>query len=161
MSEALDIVSSIMNNGKVSHSDWVKLKILDQLIQMMEQQISELKADAAQLRSDKRECDHKNRNPLDNRRANIRICTHQENLFNQTKQVSYGGKPCSSKYLGVFWDKEKKKWRASITLNRKGYNLGRFSSELAAAERYNEAAQELFGEFANLNDLSEKRAANV
>ena len=53
MSEALDIVSSIMNNGKVSHSDWVKLKILDQLIQMMEQQISELKADAAQLRSDK------------------------------------------------------------------------------------------------------------
>jgi hypothetical protein len=42
----------------------------------------------------------------------------------------------TSKYKGVFWDKEVKKWRVEITRNGKRKYLGRFSDEQKAAEAY-------------------------
>ena len=42
----------------------------------------------------------------------------------------------SSKYTGVSWSKERKKWISSITINGKSKNLGRFKCELAAAVAY-------------------------
>ena len=90
--------------------------------------------------------DHKNHNGLDNRRSNLRLCTHAQNQQN-TKPRSGG----TSKYKGVFWEKAKKKFRAKITHNRKGIHLGYFDDEIDAAKAYDKKAVELFGEFAYLN----------
>jgi hypothetical protein len=41
-----------------------------------------------------------------------------------------------SGYRGVFWDKVSHKWRASITINKKTINLGRYATKLEAAKAY-------------------------
>ena len=46
------------------------------------------------------------------------------------------------------------KWRASITQAGKQKHLGYFAEEEAAAQAYNAAAQELFGEWAKLNEIT-------
>jgi hypothetical protein len=56
-----------------------------------------------------------------------------------------------SGYKGVCWDKLRKKWKVTISLNDKTINLGRFDDITEAAKTYDEKAKELFGEFANLN----------
>ena len=99
-------------------------------------------------RGDKRQGDHQNHNTLDNRRDNLRVCTHRENLRNQKLQ-----KKKTSKYKGVCWSESRKKWYAYITVNKKMKNLGRFHSEIFAAGIYDRAAKKYFGEFAHLNFL--------
>lgn len=91
--------------------------------------------------------DHINGNQLDNRKENLRIVTHAENIRNQKVNPKRG----RSKYKGVYWNKEKNKWQAQITFNYKCKSLGRFFKEKDAAIAYNHAAKELFGEYANLN----------
>jgi len=93
------------------------------------------------------EVDHINGNRLDNRRANLRLCTHKQNLQNRKRQA--GG---SSRYKGVH--KSVGKWRAMIGYDGKLYHLGYFADEEDAAKAYNEAASERFGEFARLNVIS-------
>ena len=90
--------------------------------------------------------DHINHNGLDNRRQNLRLCTHLENLRNARPRK--GG---SSKYKGVYWEKAKKRFRAKIQHNRKSIHLGYFKNEIEAAKAYDKKAKELFGEFAYLN----------
>ena len=90
--------------------------------------------------------DHINHNTLDNRRCNLRICTHAENQHNRKPQA--GG---SSQYKGVCWNKQHKKWVVRITLNGKEMYLGYFNDEIEAAKEYDRAAKELFGKFAYLN----------
>ena len=60
-------------------------------------------------------------------------------------------KGSSSKYLGVCWDKSRNKWKASIRVNGKIYNLGRFAVEEDAARAYDKEAFKRFGIYANLN----------
>lgn len=91
--------------------------------------------------------DHINGNRLDNRKCNLRICTNAENSRNR------GPMPGTSKYKGVRWLKNDKKWQANIKLNQKQITLGCFNSEIEAAKAYNEAAIKYFGEFAWLNDI--------
>ncbi len=90
--------------------------------------------------------DHINRNGLDNRKSNLRLCTHFQNQRNRRP-----GRNGSSKYKGVRWSKRDKKFRAGITCNRKSYHLGMFESEIDAAKAYDNAAKKVFGEFAYLN----------
>jgi hypothetical protein len=92
------------------------------------------------------EVDHINGNGLDNRRCNLRIVTHQQNMMNVKKRING-----SSKYRGVFWDKEREKWEAQIAINGKSCYLGLFTSEVEAAKAYNIKALESFGEYAKLN----------
>lgn len=90
--------------------------------------------------------DHVNRNRLDNRRSNLRICTQAQNLANQ------GARPGnSSGYKGVSWDKLAGKWKAQICKNYKRKYLGNFVLLEDAVKAYNDAAKEHFGEFAHLN----------
>jgi hypothetical protein len=96
-------------------------------------------------KGDDLQVDHINRNGLDNRRENLRVCTHQQNQMNRP---SRGG---SSSYKGVDWRTSHNKWRASIKLNQKKKFLGHFQTELEAAQAYDAAAIILHGEFALLN----------
>jgi len=91
--------------------------------------------------------DHINSNGLDNRKANVRFATSQQNSWNQRKQRGNS----SSKYKGVSWEKKRKEWRARITCNDKLIFIGCFNTEEAAAKAYDGKARELFGEFAWLN----------
>lgn len=88
--------------------------------------------------------DHINRNPLDNRRANLRLASKSENTAN-------GGGWGRSKYRGVAWDKRNSRWRASVTKDGRRKNLGRFDTEEAAARAYDAAARATHLNFAALN----------
>lgn len=92
--------------------------------------------------------DHKNGNGLDNQKHNLRIANKQQNNFNQK---SYNNS--SSKFKGITWDKESKRWRANITVSGKYIYLGRFNDEIEAAQAYNNAALKYQGEFARLNNF--------
>ena len=94
------------------------------------------------------EVDHINGNGLDNRKENIRICSHAENMRNQKMR-----KNNISGLRGVCWDKKKKEWGANIYLNYKQIRLGSFSDMKDAALAYNEAAKKYHGAFACLNVL--------
>ena len=98
------------------------------------------------------QCDHKNGNGLDNRRDNLRPCTHQENQHNRrTRGVG------TSQFKGVSRSAGSSKWSANIsTPNPEGglgkmRNLGLFTDEEGAARAYDRAAREHFGEFACTN----------
>lgn len=92
--------------------------------------------------------DHINQNKCDNRRQNLRFNTATGNNHNQPKKDD-----ATSIYKGVHLSKGK--WSSNIRKNNKYYNLGIYDSELLAAIAYNVKAKELYGEFANLNDISE------
>jgi len=74
--------------------------------------------------------DHINCNPLDNRRCNLRIVTTGENSQNR-KGANIGN---VSGTRGVWWAKDRQKWRAQATVNYKIHHLGQFSS-IEEAER--------------------------
>ena len=92
------------------------------------------------------EIDHINRDGLDNRKCNLRVCTRSQNQQNKRPQ-----KQCTSKYKGVSWYEAGKKWRAFIMLKSKHYYLGGFNNEIECAKAYDKRAKELFGEFARTN----------
>lgn len=92
--------------------------------------------------------DHINNNRNDNRRCNLRIAEYGVNSHNRSKQT---GK--SSRYIGVSFDKNNKKWSAGISHQNKKYHLGSFENEIDAAEAYNQKAIELYGDYSNLNQL--------
>ena len=62
----------------------------------------------------------------------------------------------SSKYRGVCWVGQRRKWKAYIKHKQVMKNIGMYDQEDDAARAYNEKAIDLFGEFANLNDISDK-----
>ena len=97
-------------------------------------------------KDDTRDVDHINRNRLDNRLCNLRICSHQENAYNIGLKSSN-----TSGYIGVYWNTEKNKWCARIRINGKKKHCGYFSSIIDAAKAYDKKAKETRGEFAVLN----------
>lgn len=106
---------------------------------------------SAYLSVEKNVVDHKNKNTIDNRRDNIRVCTPSENFKNRRPS----GK---SKYLGVSFMSYKRNGRnygpypvAQIRINGTPTRLGYFPSEEDAARAYDEMAKKHHGEFARLN----------
>lgn len=91
--------------------------------------------------------DHKDGDGLNNTRENLRIVTAAENTYNRKKYK----KRCSSKYKGVSREKDSKRWRAIINYRGIPIRLGFFDSEIEAAKAYDEAARELYREYAKLN----------
>ena len=76
--------------------------------------------------------DHINRVKTDNRIENLRLCTESENRANRTKF-----KGITSIFKGVDWQKNCKKYRARICVNKKQRALGHFDTAREAAEAYN------------------------
>jgi hypothetical protein len=90
------------------------------------------------------EVDHINGNGLDNRRANLRLATREQNNANRRPQ------PASlSGFLGV--QKYREKWRAGLSYSGRRIKLGTYDTPEEAAKAYDSRAKELFKEFARLN----------
>lgn len=94
--------------------------------------------------------DHINRDGLDNRKCNLRICDCSQNMGNQAKMKG------KNKYKGVCsagngW------FKASIKCKDKTNNqqiiIGKFKTEEQEALAYNEYAIKFFGEFARINEV--------
>ncbi len=90
--------------------------------------------------------DHINGNGLDNRRANLRLATFAQNARNHRlfKNNSTG-------FRGVHLQKQSGRFVAYIG-NPPKY-LGIYTDALTAAKAYNDAAADMFGEFAQLNEV--------
>ena len=97
--------------------------------------------------------DHIDGNKLNNNIGNLRSITNSQNLLNSKKRKLYNGKPTTSQYKGISWNKRDKKWIAEIMINYESKYLGSFNLEEDAAIAYNKAAIELFGEYAKLNEV--------
>lgn len=93
---------------------------------------------------DRRQVDHINVNPLDNRRANLRLCSWSENQHNKKLQRNN-----KSGVKGVYWYKAYSKWHCSITIDGKPVFLGYFSELDEASRAVSEARKRLHGSFAN------------
>lgn len=82
--------------------------------------------------------DHINNKKLDNRVENLQLISHEEN-------VSKGNslKENSSSYLGVSWNKQKRKWQSNICIEGKKIYLGYFDTEIVAHRAYQNAKNEI------------------
>jgi len=65
---------------------------------------------------------------LDNRRSNLRIVTHGENMQNMPPR-----RRCSSAHRGVSWNREMGRWAAYAKVNGRQVWLGYYEDELRAA----------------------------
>ena len=90
--------------------------------------------------------DHIDGNPLNNRRSNLRLATHQQNTWN-----ARGKRRKWSKYKGVSFSLDRQKWSASITIDNRSHMIGRFNDESEAALSYDAAAIQVYGDFARPN----------
>jgi len=97
--------------------------------------------------------DHVNGCTLDNRRANLRACTTQENVRNSKDKGPQSG------FKGVARGHNKTRWDARITISHRPVYLGSFGSKEEAARAYDAAASKLFGAFARPNFPASKLGA--
>lgn len=80
--------------------------------------------------------DHINRNPIDNRKSNLRLASSSLNGFNALRKNE----------VGITF--EKGKWRSRIYVNNKKIHLGRFECIEDAIESRKKAEIKYFGELA-------------
>jgi len=93
------------------------------------------------------EIDHINGNTLDNRKKNLRIVTHKQNMRNQRKLPSNN----TSGHIGVTWNKINKNWVAQIKINKKNIRLGSFYNIDDAVKARRNAEEKYFGKDKTIN----------
>ncbi|MBY4730781.1 HNH endonuclease [Cupriavidus pauculus] len=91
--------------------------------------------------------DHENRDKLDNRRGNLRVCTPAQNNHNAglVRANTSGFKGVCPSGTGS--------WRVQIGFGGDRIHLGYFEAPELGAHAYNKAAIQLHGEFAVLNPV--------
>lgn len=94
------------------------------------------------------EIDHINLNTFDNRRCNIRYCTHQQNQMNQPIQ-----KNNTSGVSGVSWYAPRGKFRARIKISQCEIHLGYYGTFEEAVQARNVGMECMFGEYGRYNDV--------
>lgn len=94
---------------------------------------------------DGEQVDHADRDRLNNRRANIRLCNGTQNGANRRLNRTSTG------FRGVDRPSYISGWRARIKAHGKSRHLGIYPTPEEAARAYDAAATEAFGEFASLN----------
>lgn len=89
------------------------------------------------------EVDHINHNGLDNRRSNLRLCSHSGNQHNTRLRSTN-----TSGYKGIGWHKRREKWQVAITTNGIRRYLGYFTDINDAVIARKAAEEKYVGEFA-------------
>jgi len=89
--------------------------------------------------------DHINGNGLDNRRKNLRLATHSQNMKN--RKIN---KNNTSGYKGVCWNVAAKAWVVYIGVNGEKKYEGMFDSKLKAHQAYVTACQKYHGTYARV-----------
>lgn len=87
--------------------------------------------------------DHINGDALDNRRENLRLCTHAENMRNRRRH-----KNNATGFKGVY--PYRGGYRAQVRANGKKYQRGSFATPEEASAAYAEMATDLHGSFARV-----------
>lgn len=90
--------------------------------------------------------DHIDGDGLNNRRANLRRCTHAQNGANRPAPSSN-----KSGYKGVSFCRQTGRYRAILGVDGKKFRAGRFDTAEEAARAYDALAKEKLGAFAYLN----------
>ena len=93
--------------------------------------------------NDKVVVDHIDHDTLNNQLDNLRIVTIQENCCNRR-----AGKNNRSGFLGVFYDRHRNKWVATVSYKRVTVFRNRYATFEEAKVARIEAEQKYFGEFA-------------
>lgn len=88
--------------------------------------------------------DHADGRKINNRIANLREATNQQNLRNMARLRSDN----TSGFKGVYWDKRRETWIAATSVNGKFKWLGSHPTREAAHEAYMVFAKAQYGEFA-------------
>jgi len=98
------------------------------------------------------EIDHINGDGLDNRKSNLRKCTHQENMMNQRVLPSNN----KSGHIGVYYNQIIEKWIAQIKYSQKNIYLGAFKKKKQAIAARKLGEIKYFGEnkFSNFEDAA-------
>jgi hypothetical protein len=91
--------------------------------------------------------DHKDRNPCNCRRSNLRIVSKSVNAINRSKRSDN-----SSGYIGVSQDKGK--WRGHVGFQGEQHRTKLYNTPEEAAQARDTLAQKLQGEYAQLNSTS-------
>lgn len=98
------------------------------------------------------EVDHIDGNTLDNRKSNLRLCKHSDNMKNiKTPENNTSG------FKGVELRKDTNKWTAFIECNGNKVNLGCFDDKEHAIKARQDKELELFGEFSRLHIIQENK----
>lgn len=127
--------------GTISSKGYIKIQVNGKMYsahRMIYQLIHSI-----DLLSPRIQIDHIDGNKQNNNPNNLRIATNQENQRNVKIQ-----KNNTSGFKGVTYEKNRNKWKASISNGSRRINLGRFNSPEEAHVAYKNKAFELFGEFA-------------
>ena len=95
--------------------------------------------------------DHRDGNPYDNRKYNIRVCKQEDNNKNQSKY-----KNNTSGCEGVVWwyYNDINKWRVFINLNKKRIYLGFFDDFNDAVKARRKGELKYFGEYSRNDSIS-------
>jgi hypothetical protein len=96
-------------------------------------------------------CDHKDCNPFNNRKENLRPATKSQNATNRSKQSNN-----TSGVVGVYWHNRDQIWGARIGVNKKNIHLGYFVDKENAIKARLNAEVKYFGEFAPQKHLYEQ-----
>ncbi len=88
------------------------------------------------------EVDHIDGDALNNRRANLRVCTPGQNKSNLPRPTTN-----TSGVKGVVAYRSPGMWRAQIQVEKRVIHLGIFSSKVEAAAAYAAASRKYHGEF--------------
>lgn len=94
------------------------------------------------------EVDHINHNTLDNRKANLRIVSHAQNMQNRVKSRSM-----TSKFKGVYFHKVSGKWMARLSVNGQTRYLGIHEAEQDAAAAYDAESRRAHGQYGAVNSV--------
>ena len=131
MSEASQVISGAGSDGSVKRGERISGKYFNIYLHRVVMNVDESVL-----------VDHIDHNKLNCQKNNLRAATKKLNAQNR---LPMRGKVSS--YKGVSIERCSGKWVATIKVGDKQRKLGRFSTELQAAQAYDKAAETFYGEF--------------